>query len=145
MKTWYNVTLEDLILPEGGNNQELIDQLNLVEYLDEIDDLVDWGINDDPVPAREQIKAMFMKIFLEMSRVMGNAGKTDPKDTEAYLGSTYVTDATERILKLSMSVTRETWPEVRKKLLEDAGIVDDRLDGRDTPMDPRFIDGFEIM
>ena len=121
MLTWYDVTLQDLTLPEGGFDQDLIKKMNLVEYLDEVEDLIRLGINNDPGPALEQIENVFMKIFMESCRVVEDR-YPEPEEITAYLQRPDIAEEKQNLLYLAMHVDEDSWPRVRKALLKFAGV-----------------------
>ena len=125
MKTWLEATKEDVVteLCPGVTitNDDMINKLNWTSWLAHIGELINMDSNQFEMIVREHFETVILCINGERTRAETGDYPTD-EQVDTYMASDAAKQTIEQLTKLTVSLTKETWPEFRYKLCQEVGL-----------------------
>ena len=125
MKTWLEATKEDVVteLCPGVTitNDDMINKLNWTSWLAHIGELINMDSNQFEMIVREHFETVILCINGERTRAETGDYPTD-EQVDTYMASDAAKQTIEQLTKLTVSLTKETWPEFRDKLCQEVGL-----------------------
>lgn len=125
MKTWHNVTKDELVqeLCPGVTmtNGELINRLNWAEYLNIIKSIIELGINDNEDVVDGYIEGVLRDLYDLIIRIMEDR-YPDKEESDAYISSSSTQDTKRSLIKIAMAHTSKSWPDFEKEIKQKLNI-----------------------
>ena len=125
MKTWLEATKEDVVteLCPGVTitNDDMINKLNWTSWLAHIGELINMDSNQFEMIVREHFETVILCINGERTRAETGDYPTD-EQVDTYMALDAAKQTIEQLTKLTVSLTKETWPEFRDKLCQEVGL-----------------------
>ena len=125
MKTWLEATKEDVVteLCPGVTitNDDMINKLNWTSWLAHIGELINMESNQFEMIVREHFETVILCINGERTRAETGDYPTD-EQVDTYMASDAAKQTVEQLTKLTVSLTKETWPEFRDKLCQEVSL-----------------------
>ena len=125
MKTWLDATREDVLqdLAPGvtSTNVDMINKLNWTSWLMHIGDLINMDSNQFEMIVREHFESVILCINGERTRA--ETGEyPDDDQVDAYMASDAAKQTIEQLTRVTVSLTKESWPVFRDKICQEVGL-----------------------
>lgn len=122
MKTWSDVTKEDLEIAPGVINQEMVLEMTLNEYLQHIEGMIELGVNQYPEAAAEHIEDVMMMIIIDYFHVLQDRSP-EPEEIQAHLREPNSIFARHYFVNICLLATEENWPELEKSIRRNVALL----------------------